>query len=153
MHIDDSLFPQTILEEQAALAVLSCNAESSRFGLILTPKEAHELVVYRNATLQSFGRIELAGGSLARLINVFADSPFLDPATYYETLGELTETFYYFKNETEDTVSDDDLLTCMKKLFDGKCRGSVDLLQSLYLEELARHIRSDGANEGDIDEK
>ena len=141
------------MQEQFLEELRGVNAVSARFGLRLSEQGMRELAQARTHALTDHGRVELGASAVKNIVDGFCDSPYLLQEDYEATLLELVDAFYYFKNETEDTVSDDDLLTCMKKLFDGKCRGSVDLLQSLYLEELARHIRSDGANEGDIDEK
>lgn len=47
---------------------------------------------------------------------------------YVETLHELIEIFYFYKNETLDLISDDELIKFMKNSFDGKCQGSLELL-------------------------
>jgi len=56
-------------------------------------------------------------------------------------LNELIEIFYYFKNETLDQISDDELISLMKKYFDQSCQGSVELLQNRELVALAHNIR------------
>lgn len=58
-----------------------------------------------------------------------------------ETLHDLLEMFYNYKNETLDLLSDDDLLDYMKKNFDGKCQGSVELLSGRELANMARNKR------------
>ena len=72
----------------------------------------------------------------------FSSSPYVSPDNYLETLHELIEIFYYFKNETLDLISDDNLIRFMKKCFDGRCGGSLEILRSRDLEEMARSIRS-----------
>ena len=56
-------------------------------------------------------------------------------------LHELLELFYWCKNETLDKVRDDVLLAFMKKQFDTKANGSIELLQDI-LEQMAFGLRS-----------
>ena len=122
-------------------AITSFNGHTARYGLSLSPLQAMELVETRASALIRTGRIEFGTGILEKLIAAFCDSPYILQRNYAETLSELLETFYYFKNETYDTVSDDELIALMKYSFDNTCQGSVDLLQSRELENLTRNIR------------
>ena len=45
------------------------------------------------------------------------------------------------RTKTLDELDDDELITLMKKSFDDRCQGSIDLLQTRELENLARKIR------------
>ena len=49
--------------------------------------------------------------------------------------------FYYYKNETFDLISDDDLIKFMKSSFDGICKGSLELLSGLELASIASNLR------------
>jgi hypothetical protein len=141
--IDDqfNLLPAQTINKLAVRAVVNCNLVSSRHGLTLSPAEAREIVEARDAALSRYGRIELAGGVINKLIIKFCDSPFLQQADYAATLNDLLETFYYFKNETLGEISDDELIALMRKYFDQECQGSLELLQNRELESLARQIR------------
>lgn len=135
------LVPSVIMQKLAVTEILDCNEITSRYRLILTPTEARELVATRAQALSSNGRIEFAGGIINKLIMKFCNSPFLSQYNYATTLNDLIETFYYFKNETLDEVSDDELISLMKTYFDRSCQGSIELLQNRELETLARNIR------------
>lgn len=102
---------------------------------------AVELVETRSLALKRNGRIEFGGGTIDKLIKGFCDSPYISKNNYTETLHELIEIFYYYKNETLDLVSDDDLINFMKKSFDGCCEGSLDLLCGRELANMASNIR------------
>jgi hypothetical protein len=132
---------EALLNQLATSEVLKSNELTAPFGLILSPLDAAELVKSRADVLRKNGRIELAGGAITKLIENFCDSPYLDQSNYAATLTALIETFYYFKNETLDQISDDDLLRQMKKYFDGSCQGSIELLQNRELPAYARSIR------------
>lgn len=166
MNNDFMLIPTSIIMNTLAVSeIINCNEITSRYGLVLSQSEAQELVETRAEALNKNGRVEFAGGAINKLIIEFCDSPFLSQFNYATTLNELIETFYYFKNETLDEISDNELISLMKKYFDQKCQGSIELLQNRELEALARNIRygiSDYVNlcedidesfdEGDYDE-
>ena len=141
MNNNFMLIPLAATNKLAVAEIIKCNEITSRFGLMLSPTEAQELVDTRSKALSSNGRIEFAGGIINKLIMRFCDSPFLSKYNYADTLNDLVETFYYFKNETLDELDDDELLLYMKDFFDQNCRGSMELLQNRELEILARNIR------------
>jgi hypothetical protein len=136
-----SLIPGNAAHKLAVADIIRCNQTTSKFGLVLTTSDASELDHTRSEVLEKVGRIEFAGGVISKLIMEFCDSPYLNQSSYAETLHELIETFYYFKNETLEELDDDELIARMKKYFDETCRGSVELLQERDLENLARDIR------------
>lgn len=141
MAFELSLFSGALLEKQAIHEVMKCNILTVRFGLVLTEAQALELVETRSFALKENGRIEFGGGIIDKIINEFCDSPYLYKENYETILHELLEIFYYFKNETLDLISDDDLVKYMKNAFDGVCQGSLELLAGRELYRLARNLR------------
>lgn len=141
MNEQFSLIPSAISQKLAVTEIILCNQTTSRYGLLLNESEAVELAKTRSEALEKVGRVEFSGGTINKLILEFCDSPYLSQFNYAETLNELLEMFYYFKNETLDELDDDELIALMKKSFDDRCQGSVDLLQTRELENLARKIR------------
>lgn len=131
----------SIINKLAITEIMKCNELTSRYGLRLSNSQAEELVETRTEALKTNGRIEFSGGSINKLIIEFCDSPFLSQFNYADTMNEIIETFYYFKNETLDELSDDELISLMKKYFDHNCQGSIELLQNRELETLAHNIR------------
>ena len=131
------------LAQRAAGNILACNGDTEKYGLCLTPGQARALVQTETETLKKTGRIELGQGIICRLISRFADSPYISPQNYEQTLHELTGLFYDFKNETCDAVSDNELADFMKESYNNYCGGSIRLLEQ-QLQQLARHIRSGG---------
>ena len=123
---------------------IRCCEELNRFyGLTLTEADITELVELRGQALQKTGRVEFGGGILPKLIRAFCRSPYVDPYNYAATLGDLQDAFYYFKNESGDRFSDDDLIEFMQTVFDGKAHGSAEVLTTISLEELCRWARND----------
>lgn len=127
----------------AAKEEIRCCEDLNRlYGLTLTEADITELVELRGQALQNTGRVEFGGGILPKLIRAFCKSPYVDPHNYASVLGDLQEAFYYFKNESEDRFSDDDLIEFMEKVFNGKAEGSTELLCSISLEDLCRWARN-----------
>lgn len=131
----------SLVEKQAVEEIEKCNDLTSRFGLTLSRADAVELVQTRSNALKSNGRVEFGGGVIDKLIREFCDSPYISMHNYAETLHDLTEIFYYYKNETLDLMSDDELIKFMKDSFDGKCQGSLELLSGRELANLAHNLR------------
>ena len=120
-----------------------CNDLNALNGLTLTEADITELVELRGQALQNTGRVEFGGGILPKLIRVFCKSSYVDAYNYATTLAELQDAFYYFKNESEDRFSDDELIEFMEKVFNGQAHGSAEVLTTISLEELCRWARND----------
>lgn len=136
------LTQRSAMQEMAIADIVGCNEHTARYGLVLTPAQARELVQTHERALSENGRVEFGGGVVQKIIMAFCNSPFITQHDYAETLSDLVETFYYFKNETLDELSDDELVECMRDYFNQNCRGSMELLQNRELEALARRIRA-----------
>ncbi|WP_020073525.1 DUF6323 family protein [Faecalispora sporosphaeroides] len=132
---------QGLIRRQAIGEILKCNDRTARFGLELTERQAAQLVETRAFALKTAGRIEFGGGVIQKLIYAFCDSPYLMRQNYESTLHELVELFYFYKNETENRFSDDELIDFMKKAYDGPCAGSLELLAGRELYRLAENLR------------
>jgi len=120
-----------------------CDALNQFYGLKLTEEDITELVELREQALAKTGRVEFGGGILPKLIRVFCKSPYVDPYNYAATLGDLQDAFYYFKNESQDRFSDEELIEFMEKVFNGQAHGSTEVLTTISLEELCRWARND----------
>lgn len=128
-------------EKKELAALLACNEKTQRFGLCLTEEQARELVICRNNSLKKYQRVEFGSGILDKLIYVFCDSPYIDGGSYAETLEKLQDVFYAFKNETQDKVTDDEILNFMKEQFDSVCCGDIEYLGGTCLERFSRAVR------------
>jgi hypothetical protein len=117
------------------------NLLSMKYGLRLSERDIEALTNSRFSSLKETGRVEFGEGVLEKLIYAFCDSPYLEQENYAQTLAELQDAFYYFKNETLDFIADDDLIAFMKQHFDGDCEGDVGYLTGSLLEDLGRYIR------------
>ncbi len=141
MSFELMLFDNFLIEKQAVSDVLLCNKITADYSLVLSEEQALELVETRSYSLKNVGRIEFGGGIIEKVILTFANSPYISHYRYAEIVTELVEIFYYFKNETLDLMSDDDLIGYMKKYFDGVCQGSLNQLKDRELERMAKNVR------------
>lgn len=130
-----------LIKEQSITQVMQCNEKTAKYQLTLTKQEAELLIDTRQEALRATQRIEIGGGIINKIIDHFKASPYISQYNYASTISELIDTFYYFKNETLDEISDDDLIELMEELFDGRCHGSIDLLQGRDLEQIAHNVR------------
>ena len=135
------IFSSNLLVEQSIADLIQCNEETLPYQLQLTKEEATLLIETRNEALKIADRIEIGGGIIKKLIHIFKDSPYISQYNYAETISELIDTFYYYKNETLEEISDDDLIDLMKELFDGRCQGAMELLQGREMDRIAHNIR------------
>lgn len=135
----------------AAQELRDCNEISEKFGLSLSESQIKELVERRFEALRDTGRIEFGEGILKKLIYAFCDSPYLTQETYEDSILQLQDDFYYFKNESMDRISDDELIEFMKSVFDGRAQGSLDYLSGTSLEDLCRYARNGWDPQNDAD--
>lgn len=140
----DNLFELMAAEQQKQEVgkILECNNKTKQFGLALSEEEAKELMTSRKNSLSDSQRVEFGESNLPKIIYLFCDSQYINQDNYAGTLSELQEIFYLFKNETQDELTDDELLAFMKKQFEGICFGDLEYLRSTCLERFAKAVRS-----------
>lgn len=141
--MEKNFFPEPVKMQMMAESqeLRDCNSVSGRFGLSLSERQIENLIEKRFEALRDTGRVEFGEGIMKKLVYAFCDSPYIFQEDYEETLLELQDIFYYFKNESEDRISDDELIEFMKKTFNGTAEGSLDYLAGTSLEQLARYAR------------
>ena len=132
--------------EHAKDEIRCCKELNQIHGLTLTEADITELVELRGQALRATSRVEFGGGILPKLIRAFCKSPYIDSYNYAATLGDLQDAFYYFKNESEDRFSDDELIEFMENIFNGQAHGSTDVLTTISLEQLCRWARNNFDN-------
>ena len=134
-------FGGALVQKQAVSELMKLGDVTEQYGLALTEQQAIALVETRSISLSATGRTEFGGGVIEKIIYEFCDSPYISMRNYESTLHELIEIFYYYKNDSLDLLSDDELIKYMKKSFDGVCQGSLELLFGRELDTLARDLR------------
>lgn len=136
------LFKSNLLGKQVFNEIFQCNEFTSEYGLKLSEEDVKEIVKTRNMALEKSGRIEFNGQIINKIITNFCDSPYISQYNYSDTINELVEIFYNYKNETLDYISDDELIEIMKENFDNYCQGSLELLEGKVLYKIADNIRN-----------
>jgi hypothetical protein len=125
-------------------AIEKCNAYTAPYGLVLSRTQIQNLVAHRFAALKQTRRMEFGQGILEKLIEAFCDSPYIHESNYEETLLELQDMFYHFKNEVFEQLSDDELILSMKTGFNGPGHGSLEYVAGTWVETLTRRMRTGG---------
>ena len=114
-----------------------------RYGLSLSRQDVQALVVGRVEALEESDRVEFGGGVAKDLVLAFAGSPYVSQSTFVETILELQELFYEFKNESLEQIPDEELIAKMRSLFDDFANGDVELLAEALLDGLAASVREE----------
>ena len=122
--------------------IKKCNEYTTQYGLILSDDQINNLLERRKETLKETGRIEFREGIIDKLIKEFGDSPYINQENYAETLYELIEMFYEYKNETMDLITDDELIEFMKRSFDGICQGDLEYLSGTVMYRMRENLLS-----------
>ena len=117
-----------------------CNEITSKYGLVLSDNQISKIIERRKEILKGTGRVELREGIIDKLIKEFCDSPYINQENYAETLYELIEIFYEYKNETMDLITDDELISFMKKSFDGICQGDLEYLSGTVMYRMRENL-------------
>lgn len=137
---------------QTSAELRECNEFTEKYGLSLSEQQIQNIVEKRFQALKDTGRIEFGKGILKKLIFEFCDSQYITQENYQDTILELQDSFYYFKNESLDLISDQELITFMKRSFDGVCQGSLEYLNDMTLGDLCRNTRYGYDTDNDDDD-
>lgn len=141
IKMDNSYLEIVNKRKQIEIAnIKKCNEYTSKYGLILLDNQISNLLERRKETLKETGRIELREGIIDKLIKEFCDSPYINQENYAETLYELVEIFYEYKNETLDLITDDELIKFMKKSFDEIAQGDLEYLSGTVMYRMRENL-------------
>lgn len=122
--------------------LLALNEISQSYGLVLTEEDAKELSETRNRAIVENERVEIGVGAVTDIIKRFCTSRYVTKEDYTYIINEVTYLFYYIKTETNDKISDHDLIEELFDRFELYCRGSIDTLESREVEKIIRKINS-----------
>lgn len=129
----------------------ACNEATASYGLSLTEEQMIGLTERRYEALEATGRVEFGRGALRDIVAGFRDSPYLIQETYEETLVDVQDAFYRYKEEAEASggISDDELISALRAAFDERVHGAVDALEGVGLAELRAQAAGNQAGEYD----
>lgn len=137
-------------EKRLFTELMDMNERIADQGLALTAADVKILIEDRRRVLRENERIEFKDAILPKLIQAFSDSPYIDRENFRDTVAELQEIFFFYKNESRDIVGDDELIVFMKKEFNGPAGGSIEYLEGTSLEWYAQRS-CDGYAPGEDD--
>lgn len=123
-------------KEEEMNQIMQCNEVTSQYGFALTTQDIEDLLITKQKVLQEVGRVEFHTTILQQIIYEFCDSVFINKYNYVEIITQLLEIFYYYRDATEDYLSDEEIIRYMKIAFDGCCQGSLEYLSEEQLSIL-----------------
>lgn len=112
-----------------------------RYGLALSEGEIAAIADARADAVGDTGRVELGRSIVRDIAYAFCDSPYIERDSWADTLCSLTASFFYFKNESDDLIPDEDLIAMMRTRFDGDCGGSAEAMEYMDISDLVRGTR------------
>ena len=121
--------------------LVDLNAKANNYGLVITESVAREIAVYRNNALIENERVEMKSDAIARLTSAFLETRYIEQQDFAATIGEIINLFYLIKTETENTISDDDLISEMLKVFDNTCFGVIEIMWNKGTEKILRKYK------------
>lgn len=131
------LLPRALQLKQTEAELLRCNEATRPYGLWLSRTDAARLAARRFESLRDAGRVEFGGSVLPLLISAFCDSPDLQQADYADALDELQALFYMRKQEAMERLSDEELISALRTVFD-RAHGSLEVLRGVDAAALFR---------------
>ena len=139
--MDEKKWMQIISEANQLESLRKTNQYTEQFGLTLSAADAQLLVQEKINSLKEQQRVEFGEGIMPKIIYEFCDSGYIHQDNYTDTLIRLQNIFYLYKNETQDEMTDDELLHFMKEQYETVCFGDLDYLEGTCLDVFARMIR------------
>lgn len=137
----NSFLTSLSFDERGVMAAIEqANADTSHFGLVLSPQQLRSLcAVYKSAVTDN-AIVEFGAGGVVKIQRAFASSDFVDASNFSEVVEAMTEAFYFIKREVADEIRDDTVIDAMLRAFDEKSMGSLELFQGRELETLIRYL-------------
>lgn len=135
-----SLLKMENIKEIEKQKILDCNRFLNGYNLKLTKEDVKEIIEKRNDSLRQTGRIELGEWIVDKMIRQFCDSQYIVQENLKYTIDELINIFYYYKSETNDLISDDELLKIMRRCYDDIAQGDLEYLSGTILEQVRKNI-------------
>ena len=137
-----SVFSLTAVnDKKLVLDLVEASVFAETHGLFITAQIAEDIAASRREALKNNGRVELRSDAIIRLTRAFSGSCYIEQSQFAHIIGEIIDLFYYIKNETENIVSDDDLISEMLETFDETCHGDIENMQSKGLEKILRRVK------------
>lgn len=123
--MENNMFQEllVIMKAQEKSQLMLCNDYTEVYGLQLSEDQVTELVEYQSDALLRHKRFEFAGGILEQLVRGICTSSWVHQDNYLETLEELLDVFYEFRNLRGPEVGDQEILDLIVERFEDFSQG------------------------------
>lgn len=136
----DNFHVPAVFDETLKLSVISANINGEKRGLVLTSDDAAMLINAEKNALSENHLFRFGDSALIKLTECFSQSTFLSPEDYALSLARLEELFFLVRAETDNRISDDDIIYSMFFFFERRCQGSFDILESRDLPKISKML-------------
>jgi len=127
-----------LVEKKFINNLLEINSTTQKHGLVVTEIIAKEIAEAHNLALKENDRVDFSSDTVTRLVKAFSESYYITQETFSEIIGEIIDLFYFLKNEIDDVLSDDDMISEMLIVFNETCFGVIEVMQSKGVEKIIR---------------
>lgn len=139
MSFDLDLFkPVGSIQKKNFDEIFALGEITRQHSIELTAEKVQYIVDSHQSALLDMERVEFGESAAKKITEKFCASPFVSKYNFEKTVGSLIEIFYYIQNETEDLLTDNELIDKMYEAFNGFCGGSVTLLNDWSSEFIKR---------------
>ncbi len=108
--------------------LLALNDSIRENGIVLSSADCKSIAQFRSEALAENERVEVGVGAVGRIIEEFSDSGYVNQQNFRAVVEGLLECFYTIKTETNDLVSDDEVMEFLKYLFETEAGGDITKL-------------------------
>ncbi len=108
--------------------LLALNDTIRENGIVLSSADCKGIAQFRSEALAENERVEVGVGAVKRIIEEFSDSGYVNQQNFRAVVEGLLECFYTIKTETNDLVSDDEVMEFLKYLFETDAGGDINKL-------------------------
>lgn len=131
---------QQEVQIQSINEIMQCNKVTSNYGIVISQKQALELMKVHQEIIQELGRMSVNYHVIKTLIIAFCNSAFINKYNQQEIFYELIEIFYYYRDALDTFISDEQIVSYMQCAYEGPCQGSLEYLGDAILEKIIDDI-------------
>lgn len=158
-ELSSQFSPNNLINSNLKAEILMTNEKSSEYGFSLSEQDAAMLVQTGKESITEQDRIEFGKSITTKLIEKFMRSTYISQSDYSDTIAALIDVFYEAKEESLDSLTDEEVIDIMYDFFEHESGGSIEVLQNRDMDYLCRKIRytanniiDDDYTEEDLDE-
>lgn len=142
----DLFKPNSLIQKKDFDEIFALGEITKQHSIELTEEKVQYIVDSHQSALLDMGRVEFGESAAKKITEKFCASSFVSKYNFEKVVGSLIEIFYYIQNETEDYLTDNELIEKMYELFNGSCNGSVTLLND-WASEFIKQFNLNSLND------